>query len=459
MGDFGQSEEDSKALKRAREELKRLEESLRKQDSHNDRLRKENDQLRRENKKLKEELKLLRDVPDWVKPNKGSSDCLKKGQRLGPKPGHLPFVRKRPEAIDEEIEIIPQLCPHCDVALPEPHKWHEHVQVDLPPPQKPVVRKYRVGWCWCRQCHKAVSIRGKLSHSQYGPLLHSQVAYWKFGLALTLGKIQQLLLEQYQLDLSSGVLTGILQRTSRRFQGVYADLKTGLVDQRNLYVDESGWRNNGVNHWLWSFSNSEMSYYVIHKSRGQKVVEEALGRTYSGILSSDFYGGYNALDSPKQKCWAHLLRDLKELREKYPGSTEIKVYAQRMKRFFEQGLRLQKRFQNGQNIASALKRLQADTEKWIFKKQRHKKLQTLSKRLIKYRHELYTFVTHNIEPTNNPAEREIRPAVLMRKISYGNRSDQGTQTQAILMSVIRTCQKQGKPFTQFAQDQLRRSLE
>ncbi len=81
----------------------------------------------------------------------------------------------------------------------------------------------------------------------------------------------------------------------------------------------------------------------------------------------------------------------------------------------------------------------------------------LSKRLIKYRDELYTFIKTGLDPTNNPAEREIRPAVLMRKTSYGNRSDRGGENQAILMSMIRTAQKQGRNFTLEASQKLTHS--
>ena len=91
---------------------------------------------------------------------------------------------------------------------------------------------------------------------------------------------------------------------------------------------------------------------------------------------------------------------------------------------------------------------------FIFHPPNNKDLKRLSKRLIKYRREMFTFVKTEVEPTNNNAEREIRPAVLMRKTSYGNRSERGAKTQAVLMSVIRTCAKQNTGFLGFAVNHL-----
>ena len=182
------------------------------------------------------------------------------------------------------------------------------------------------------------------------------------------------------------------------------------------------------------------------------MVEDILGEVFSGVLCSDFYGAYHRIKSEKQKCWAHILRDLKNLLEKNPKNLEIQYFSSRMKNFFKKGKILREKRVQGINVDKSLRRLMGDTERFAFRKFTHPELQTLAKRLIKYRNEMYTFVEKNLEPTNNNAEREIRPAVLMRKISYGNRSPQGRKNQAIMMSIIRTAQKRGKNFVQMATD-------
>lgn len=437
------------ALIKSRREIKQLEESLRRQNNKIEKLERENEWLKKENEKLKKELAAIRQPPKWAKANKTEQGQRKK-RKPGAKKGHKYHPHKRPDKIDREVNLIPKQCPQCHHDLPLPHKWHEHIQIDIPPPPEIIVSRYHVGWSWCKHCQKEVSSPEKLSGSFYGPHLHGLVCYWKFGLGLTFGKIEKLLSDIYGLDISCGQLSKLIHRSASSFNGVYEDIKTSLLDQGYLYGDETGWRESGINHWLWNFSNHDFSYYHVDRSRSQKVVEDILGKSYRGVLVTDYYGGYNKINCSKQRCWAHLLRELRELKQKYPGNTEVKPYAKRIKRFYERGVKLKQAFQLGKNIEKPLKRLEEDTQNFSFQKHIHTDLKRLSKRLIKYRRELYVFIKSSIEPTNNHAEREIRPAVLMRKTSYCNRSRQGAKDQAILMSIIRTAHKRNQNFLNLA---------
>lgn len=437
------------ALLKTRREVKQLEESLHREIKRVEELEEENEKLKKENEKLKQELSDLRKPPKWAKANK-SEEAKQAFKRAGPKKGHPYHPRRKPDQIDREVQLIAKQCPDCDQDLPPPHKWHEHIQVDVPPPVKVIVTRYHVGWSFCRSCGKEVSSKEKLSGSMYGPHLHSQACYWKFGLGLTFNKIQKLLKEQYRLEISRGQLSELVKRSAASFNRAYEDLKTSLLGTSHLHADETGWRVKGDSHWLWSFSNQETSYYHLDKSRGQKVVEEVLGKSYRGILISDFYSSYNKIECEKQKCWAHLLREVHEIKERYPKNDEIKLYLRRLKRFYRRGVKLQEEYQSGRPSDKQFNRLKADTIRFARQKSDHPDLIRLSKRIIKYRGELYVFVKTGVDPTNNFAEREIRPAVLMRKTSYGNRSPQGGKNQAILMSMIRTAQKQGKDFIQLA---------
>lgn len=452
--DFQRSDR-SEALQRNRDEIKRLEGSLRRQQSKIENLERENERLKEENERLKDELKALRGVPDWVRPNK-SEEAKREPQKLGPKRGHEAHPRRVPARIDREVTIVPKECPGChNQDLPRPSRWHSHIQIDLPPVSRPIVTKYNVGWCYCRVCRREISSREKLSYSQYGPILHAQVSYWKYHLGLTFGKIQSLLKDQYALEISTGELSELVGRSAKVFNGMYEDLRLSLLEEDSLNVDETGWRNSGDNAWLWSFSGEGVSYYDILRSRGQKVIERTLGESYEGVLGSDFCPAYNKIDSKKQRCWTHLLRWFRELKEKYPQKQKIRYFENRMKRFFRWGLKLQDLYEKGENIDRAYQRLLASTLKCLVLGLQDVHLRRPCKTLLAYRGELYTFIKTGTDPTNNRAEREIRPAVLMRKTSYGNRSDEGAKTQAILMSVIRTCAKQGLNFVELAADRLK----
>jgi len=439
-----------KALPRAKEQLKIYEEKLRQQAERIEELEKKNRRLEKENEKLKKELVAARNPPKWVKPDK---DRKRKRAKLGPKKGHKPNLRKRPSAADRKVVLVPERCPegHGELSFPSKSKWHSHFQIDLPEPGKAIITEFIVGSSYCKGCRRYHSgAHGRITHSLYGARFHAMVSYWKFEMGLTLGKIQRLLLDQYNLNVSTGQLSEILTRTAEKFSSSYDDLKTSLTDKSHLHADETGWRVDGENHWLWSFSSDDLSVFTIEESRGQKVVEDILGKSFAGVLTTDFYGGYNKIESEKQKCWAHLLRETHSLKGKYPKNLEILYFSSRLKSFFDRGKELRHDNANGVDIARRFSRLKTDTESFAFRKFRHSKLRVLARRILKYRSELYTFIEKNLEPTNNNAEREIRPAVLMRKTSYGNRSENGAHNQAILMSILQTSRKRGHNFVGFA---------
>lgn len=438
----------SNALKRTRQKVKRLEEALGHKEKEIRDLREKIDRLQKENEKLKDELKAAHKPPPWAKPNKSRAENAKPKNKKGPKVGHKPNKRQKPPEPHQQVDITPLACPGCDHKLPRPTKWHEHTQIDIPMIADPIVTIFKIGWSWCVFCNKYVSVNDKLANTLYGPRLHAYAAYLKFKLGATLGKIKSLIQDQYGLAISTGALSQMIARTARGLEGEWENLKTALLDQRYLHADETGWRIDGDNGWLWSFANQDLSFYTIEDSRGQKVVEKVLGKSYGGTLISDFYSAYNAIDCEKQKCWPHLLREVHDLTERYPNNGEISAYLNRLRYLFERGKHLQLNFKAGVNIDKPLARLKGDTQRWAERRHGHPDLKRLSRRLLKYRRELYTFIKAGTDPTNNFAEREVRPAVLMRKTSYGNRSDAGARTQAILMSVIRTAEKRGQNFVE-----------
>jgi hypothetical protein len=270
------------------------------------------------------------------------------------------------------------------------------------------------------------------------------MAHFKFGLGLSLDKIHALFHEVYGLNIASGTLSEMLSRLGEQMDPAYGFLHEGIKGAEVMNGDETGWRVDGINHWLWSFSCSTFVYYHIDRSRGQQVVSLILGESFAGVLVSDFYSAYNLICSLKQKCWVHVLREIKKIEKEYPEDQTAIAFAKRLKRQIKRAL--------------GLKARQGDLEPSIFKKRAqaaktaiqtaleatsiHPAVRRLSKRLLKFRSELFLFLEYAGVPAhNNDAERQIRPAVLMRKISYQNASQRGAKTQAILMSIIQTCRK------------------
>jgi transposase len=191
--------------------------------------------------------------------------------------------------------------------------------------------------------------------------------------------------------------------------------------------------------------------YVIRSTRSREVVREVLGEKFDGVLFSDFYGAYNEIIGTKQKCWIHLLRDCKKLTEKYPDNLEVASFKEHVKRFYEQAIILKnaKAIWDA-DISKELKNLKRATIRFSLKKYGNPRIKVLARRMYRFRNELYTSIPLGLAPQNNPGELEIRPTVLMRKTSYCNRSKQGADTHAILMSVIRTSSKKGLDFIELA---------
>jgi len=418
-------------------------------------LEQKNTILEKERDQLKEEIKHLQ-KPKWAKANKKVTKKSEKN-KIGPKKGHAANPRRPVEQVpDQELMWVPELCPEGYGLLAFPKKWHEHLQIDIPAGNRFIVTKHVVGWSYCAGCKRYHGAEHeKLSNTKYGPNLHAYAAYLKFDLGMTLGKIQRFFQGQYNLKISTGVISEMISRCGDKFKSEYQSLKVNLKKTSHLHADETSWRNGGNSEWLWSFSNEKTSVYVIEPSRGQKVVQSVLGDSYNGILVSDFYGAYNRISCRKQKCWTHLLRELHVLKEKHPDDREVLYFSLRLKRFFDRANILKKRYLANEDIESDLRRLETNMLTFLSKRFEHKKLNTLIKRMTKYYFELFTFIKSSVPATNNPAEREIRPAVLMRKTSYCNRSEQGKQSQAILMSIIATSKRSNRSFMNYASEKLR----
>ena len=100
-------------------------------------------------------------------------------------------------------------------------------------------------------------------------------------------------------------------------------LKAEIRASPAVQMDETGWREDGVNGYIWAVSTRTIRYYEYHHSRSGKVVKELIGENFGGILGSDFYAGYNIHQGLHQRCWVHYLRDVHDLKEKYPQDEQL----------------------------------------------------------------------------------------------------------------------------------------
>jgi hypothetical protein len=226
-----------------------------------------------------------------------------------------------------------------------------------------------------------------------------------------------------------------------------------------VHTDETGWRENGRNGYVWSFSTPTARYFV-HGSRAGREVDTALGPEFAGVLVSDFYAAYDPGRTAKQRCWVHRLRDVQALRQQHPADAALAAWATRLPELFERGRagatgpppgpRAAQRRQQAlrADLQAALQQLAMPPET-----EPPPVYQTLAKRLRRYEGELFPFVTEpGVPADNHAAERSLRQLVTQRKLSGGTRAPDGTATLMGVSTRFATWQLQGRDPLQACRD-------
>ena len=212
-----------------------------------------------------------------------------------------------------------------------------------------------------------------------------------------------------------------------------------------VHGNESRWRVEGTTHWLWCFTDKQTTFYRIDRSRGSPALLKLFQETFDGILVTDFWAAYDAVQWWKhQCCLVHLLRELEKVNQRH-AAEEWLAFSQKTKRLIQDALRLRAREDfTPATYESRIERLYVRLLDLALDSYTDKDAWRLAKRLEKYRDEVFTFLHHPEVPSdNNHAEREIHNAVLMRKVIYGNHSKDGALTQSVLMTVFRTLKRRG----------------
>jgi len=212
-----------------------------------------------------------------------------------------------------------------------------------------------------------------------------------------------------------------------------------------LHADETGWRVNGQTNWLWCFTTKNAIFYMIDRSRGSPALSRFFTETFDGILVTDFWAAYNAISCRgRQACLAHLFRELEKVNE-IDRTASWRQFSRKLRRLLRDAIRLSRRRElPEESFASRGTRLGERLDGLIEMSRENPNVKRLTGRLRRYRDALFTFLDHPDVPSdNNHAEREIRPAVIIRKTSLCNRSEAGANVQAIMMSVYRTLKLRG----------------
>jgi transposase len=382
-------------------------------------------------------------VPPYAKPSAGS-----RRKKPGAWAGHPGVWRPRPDRIDHYQTHQLAACPDCGGTLTRTGRKRTRIVEDIPDNLKPEVTEHTIHRDWCRRCKKQVEPRvpDALSGCTLGNRTVALAAWLHYGLGVTTSQIVAVFNQHLKLKISEGGLTQMWHRLADVLGPWYEALHRHCLDAGVLHADETGWRVNGQTWWLWCFATADATCYLIDESRGHPALEEFFVAEFAGVLVSDFWAAYDAVGRTRQKCWPHLLRELKEVDKGSENAADWPDFAKRLRRIYGDAIRLaaQRSVLAADDFALKLCRLHGRVTDLATASWTNPHAKRLAKRLSKYGPELLTFVEFDgIPPSNNHAEREVRPAVLMRKASYGNQSDAGAKTRAVLMSVMRTLKVRG----------------
>jgi transposase len=373
----------------------------------------------------------------------------KRGKKPGREVGHPGSRRSRPDRVDRRVTHRAACCPHCQGKLQRCQTTRVRYTEDLPPDLKAEVTEHTIHRDYCPHCRRQVEppIPDVLPGNQLGNRTLTLSAWLHYGLGQTLDHI----VEVFNHHLQIKVTAGGLQQSWYQLQGLlfswYEQLQHDALNAAVLHADETGWRVNGKGCWLWCFSSTHETYYMIDQQRGRPAVAKFFRRAFRGTLVTDFWGAYNAVVcDQRQVCLAHLLRDLKHVEQYKHPSPRWPKFAKQLRRLVRDGLRLKQQQATlpTEVYQSRRDRLHARLSALMATDWNDGQAARLLKRFRRHRNHLFTFLDHPAVPAdNNHGERAIRPAVIIRKNTYGNRSQRGADTQAVLMSIYRTLKQRG----------------
>lgn len=379
----------------------------------------------------------------------GVEFCVKpsvpKKEKQPRKPREQSYARGRRVATRVVYHAVEQ-CPNCNHKLVNGHVKWSHQVVELPETKVDVVDhlfvERRCGICGKRYTpDPGVVLAGVVvGKKSVGIRLMSVIAHLKTVCRMPVRQIKELLETFYGLKISIGEISEILHDVAELGDSTCEDLLGEVRGSPVAHADETGWREDGVNGYIWSFSTPDVRYYTYRHSRGSVVPKEVL-EGFDGALVADFYAAYNFYEGIKQRCWVHLGRDLDVLVDKNQDLPELKAWVESVKALYYRA----KDTTKDKHTELERSRLESGFEAELLEICRPyvglkiAPQRVLAERMTRFINELFSFVGNpEIPSENNAAERAVRPAVVARKISGGSRSARGSKTCSNLRTLFET---------------------
>jgi hypothetical protein len=395
-------------------------------------------------------------TPSSKIPIKPSAPPAASARPGGARPGHPGHGRRRRDAPDcvHRVRVGPR-CPDCGARL-EPKGTAGRTVVDVEPLRRQLIR-YELEQKYCPRCRQTVAARapGVLPRNLLGNRLLAHVAVQHYVYGVTLGQLE------HQLGVGYGTLMGALHQLADHFQPVLEPLVREYRRAPVKHADETGWRTDGHNGYAWLFCTETISLFRFRGSRSGQVAQAVLGaRRLRGVLVVDRYQGYHRVPCALQYCYAHLLRDVEDLEQEFPNQSEIQRFVGALAPLLARAMHLRSLQLSARQFRQQAAQTRREIKAVTNAPAQHPAIQKIQNLFREKADRLYHWAQDRAVPAdNNRAERELRPLVIARKVSFGSQSEAGAHTREVLMSVLHTLRKRTDEVTAAFQRALDRLAE
>jgi transposase len=391
--------------------------------------------------------------PSSDPPQSPRSRRPRSGRRRGGQPGHAGHTRTLVpvEEVDEVVVLKPDRCSGCQAPLwgddPLPFR---HQVIEIPPIQ-PVVTEYQWHHLVCPTCGERTRTpwpKGVPSGT-YGPRVHAMVALCSGSYRLSKRTTEQVMADVFRVPMSVGTISQSEKVTTKVLAEPVEEARAYVPAQPVAHLDETSWHEGNKRAWLWVAVTSLVTVFAVRLSRSGQVARELLGKEFSGILVTDRYRAYNWYPVRwRQLCWSHLLRDFEAIRGRGGLCEEIgDALLGQAHQMFAWWHRVREGTLKRSTFRSYMTPLRREVERLLEAGGRCgvAKTEGTCREILKRREALWTFVqVEGVEPTNNTAERSIRPGVQWRKGSFGTQSAAGSHFVESMMTVVATLKQQNR---------------
>jgi transposase len=373
-------------------------------------------------------------TPSSKQPFKSNAAPETLNKNGGAKVGHKGAGRSSCDEVSADHTrrtLIKNMCPKCGQALSKKGTVNRSV-VDLELPKtKKIFIQCEKGYC--KHCKKTVQASAEIAlpKCQLSNSLLSHVMNLHYGHGIPLGRVEDL------LNLHHGTLLGGLHRVAALLDPMIDPLIFQFRKAKVRHADETGWRTDGHSGYGWLFCSTQTSIFRFAETRASRVPEEIFGpELLAGVLVVDRYAGYNSTPGKRQFCYSHLLRAVEDLEKEFQEESEVLAFTEAFAPLLSQAIKLRRQPITNEEFYSQAALLKEKIKTLVMASSKHLGIKDIQRIFLKNEAHLYHWADDRDVPAdNNYAERELRPTVVARKVSFGSQSINGAKTRSTLMTI------------------------